>query len=743
MGRHAIAVPSHTRALQKACQYLPTVVRFNDKMGEYDVFTRDRRPFERGLVLFLHMAIGAGNMPVAWGPKKRGTMQKEHMTSAISLYKVDRNKMSGNDDSLKQAKGKGYTRPIPEMDAESNRRVPNSYTTTLELHTPEGTKTHVLQDGDTLVVGREEDEAGSFIAIADPFLSSRHAQFTRKNGVLYVSDLSSRNGTLVSGQRIHEPTPLVPGCEVQMGGVTAMVSLGSPNEAPVLPHWRFVVELRKAVMRTASPNNPFALLMIRSPGNSDALQFIAALIQCLPPDCYVALHSNNTIEVLVFEVSFADTRRLSLDLNRKCKQDPQKNAFSLLIAGTVIGEKGYSPPRSAEVECEVVDLLRQTLDRIPEQDRDSPNIKVKTVQSTEGRRSPEGKTLVLHSSLLKRWANLDQIATNMLPILLEGETGVGKTELANHLHERSGLRGKFMDVSCAELSPSLVESELFGHKKGAFSGAVEDKKGFFQSANNGTIFLDEIGELPLAMQAKLLKVVEEGYVRRVGDVDPIKISVRIIAATNRNIAKMVREGTFREDLYQRLKGWQIYIPPLRERSEEEIEELSLALLERAKGTRNNSSASHKIRGFSAETLQMFRRYGWPGNIREMSMSIGKAVSSSLNSMLEPGDFPDLLQELQSGRSPERSVGMQAEAGRPNGGEAQNQGAETSENRSSKTSPQMDSLKLARHQAERERLLEALMKADGRRDKAAEYLQIPVRTFYHRMKVLGIKYKPQG
>lgn len=634
--------------------------------------------------------------------------------------------MSNREDLREQTNDKGKTLPIAaKPPGQEMRRTKSSIT--VEFHTADGTESRVMKDNDTIFVGRTNQPEGRSITITDPYLSSRHAQFTRKNGVLYVSDLGSSNGTWVSGQKISAPTPLIPGCEVQLGGVTAMASLGSANEAHIIPHLRFFAEVRRAIKQSASPNKtPFAILMIRSKTQPDALCFLSNLSQYLRPEDYVALRSNDTVEVLLPDTDADETTRLAKKLKLNCSVDPQGNPLQLLIGGTVIDGNEYKPRRDSEMDGEIATLLKKTVERIPERDQDAPKIQSFAEVLVQFHGGAKESNLVLHSSLLAEWPNLDQIARSSLPILLEGETGVGKTKLAAHLHERSGLKAKMVNMSCAEISANLIESELFGHKKGSFTGATEDKKGLFQKADGGTIFLDEIAELPLVMQAKLLKVVEEGALRRVGETEPIKINVRVIAATNQNLAEMVREGRFRQDLYQRLKGWVLVIPPLRERSKEAIEEMAQALLERAKMDAAAKTIRTHAHGFSMAALELFRRYSWPGNIREMHMAISKAVSISERSVLEPSDFAELIQRppaaLNQGDTP---ITPAIPSARPVGGMAVEA---------------ISPLQQARNQAERERLLDAFVQNEGRRDKTAQSLGIPLRTLYYRMKMLDIRRK---
>jgi len=212
------------------------------------------------------------------------------------------------------------------------------------------------------------------------------------------------------------------------------------------------------------------------------------------------------------------------------------------------------------------------------------------------------------------------VAKTDATVLICGESGTGKELLARSIHYQSNRRDKpFVVVNCGAITETLLESELFGHEKGAFTGAYTRKPGKFELADGGTIFLDEIGEMSPAMQVKLLRVLQEKTFERVGGTTPITVDVRIIAATNRDLKKAVREGTFREDLYYRLNVIPIYLPPLRERKED------LPLLCDFLIARHCRKLHKKIRGISPQAMRVLRKYHWPGNIRELDNVLERAI----------------------------------------------------------------------------------------------------------------------
>jgi DNA-binding NtrC family response regulator len=234
----------------------------------------------------------------------------------------------------------------------------------------------------------------------------------------------------------------------------------------------------------------------------------------------------------------------------------------------------------------------------------------------------------------------DRAAQSNIPILIEGESGVGKEVLARAIQGASDRAGKpFVAVNCGAIPDTLIESILFGHEKGAFTGAVDKHIGKFQEANGGTLFLDEIGELRLDMQVKLLRAIQEGEVDPVGAKRPVKVDIRLISATNRNLQQQVEEGKFREDLFYRLNVFPLLLPPLRERRED-IEGLVELFIRRFAVEENK-----KIVGVDRAAMDMLKRYGWPGNIRQLENTLFRAVVLCDGECLRAGDFPQIASQL--------------------------------------------------------------------------------------------------
>jgi transcriptional regulator with GAF, ATPase, and Fis domain len=247
------------------------------------------------------------------------------------------------------------------------------------------------------------------------------------------------------------------------------------------------------------------------------------------------------------------------------------------------------------------------------------------------------------SSMEKVFQKVKQVANTDSTVLIIGETGTGKELIAHAIHNRSKRKNRpLIKVNCAALSAGLIESEFFGHEKGAFTGAISQRIGRFELANGGTIFLDEIGEISLEVQAKLLRVLQEEEFERVGGTKTLKVDVRVIAATNRNLKAMVEEKTFRADLYYRLNVFPIDLPALRQRKED------ISLLVRYFVNKHMTAMGKKITSISQETIQQFMSYSWPGNIRELENVVERALILANGSVLHIEDeFPLLKQVKQS------------------------------------------------------------------------------------------------
>jgi two-component system response regulator AtoC len=247
--------------------------------------------------------------------------------------------------------------------------------------------------------------------------------------------------------------------------------------------------------------------------------------------------------------------------------------------------------------------------------------------------------LAKSAEMVAIFKTVSKIADFKTTVLITGESGTGKELVARAVHARSPRRSApFVAINCGAIPENLLESELFGHKKGAFTDATSDHRGLFEEASGGTLFLDEIGELPVNLQVKLLRVLQEETIRRLGDPKDLKVDVRIIAATHRDLSADVKAGRFREDLFYRINVLSIHIPPLRNRRDD------VNLLIDHFVTRNNARLGTNIRGVSTEGRKLLLEYAWPGNVRELENTIERAMVLAEGDILQTADLPERIRD---------------------------------------------------------------------------------------------------
>ncbi len=308
--------------------------------------------------------------------------------------------------------------------------------------------------------------------------------------------------------------------------------------------------------------------------------------------------------------------------------------------------------------------------------------------------------MIGHSAAMQRvYSLIANVADSEAPLIIYGESGTGKELVARAVHRLSRRNSHpCIKVNCAALNEALLESELFGHVKGAFTSAYQDRKGRFEAAAGGTIFLDEIGDLPLVTQVKLLRVLEEKVVERVGDNRSIPIDVRIISATNRDLEAMVESGRFREDFFYRINVIPIHIPPLRDRRDD------IPLLAESFFRKLQLQTGKDIRGISAGAMDLLIRYHWPGNVRELRSTFEYAFVTCQGDTIGAGDLPPAIQ-AEPGTGPR---------------------------------PSRDPERRTRQERQRQELIWALEQTGGNRTRAAELLGVSRVTVWNRMKKYGIR-----
>jgi two-component system, NtrC family, response regulator HydG len=321
---------------------------------------------------------------------------------------------------------------------------------------------------------------------------------------------------------------------------------------------------------------------------------------------------------------------------------------------------------------------------------------------------PTVRILGEHPAVQALRLRINRLATSTLSILIRGESGTGKDLVARALHAASGRSGPLVSLNCSALSESLLESELFGHDRGAFTGADRTTPGLFSAAHGGTLFLDEIADLPATLQPKLLRAVETGEVRRVGSAVSQRVDIRIVSATNRDLASDVARGLFRRDLYMRLRHAELAIPSLRERRSD-IAALAEEFLARESRSLGRSHV------FSGDVIGLLERYDWPGNIRELENLVKVLVTLAVAHEITSDELPP---EIRDPSSPlESSI---------------------PETPFSERFTTPDGRFMTAKEAESAHIREALRRCDGVRGKAASLLGLPRTSLYRRMEILGIE-----
>jgi two-component system, NtrC family, response regulator PilR len=311
--------------------------------------------------------------------------------------------------------------------------------------------------------------------------------------------------------------------------------------------------------------------------------------------------------------------------------------------------------------------------------------------------------------MLRIYEMVKRVANTKSSVLITGESGTGKELIARAIHYNGPLKDKpFVTVNCGAIPENLMESEMFGHKKGSFTGAIADKKGLFEVANGGTIFLDELGELPLTMQVKLLRVIQEGTFKRVGGTEDVQVEVRVISATNKNLENEVKGARFREDLFYRMNVIQILCPPLRERKED-IQMLANHFLDKF-----SKVLSIPVKKISNEAMDTLKRYHFPGNVRELENIIERTVALEPGAIILPESLPRHLLETQTAATPSLDANK-IEIDTTKGIELEKLVAEF----------------------ERTLLIKALQQTGGVKKKAARLLAISFRSMRYRVDKYGL------
>jgi two-component system response regulator AtoC len=540
-----------------------------------------------------------------------------------------------------------------------------------------------LPDEGTLIVGRSPK---SDVLVEDPLASRQHAKL-HVGPTLAIEDLESANGTRVRDALIHprKPVAIVPGEAVGIGSTVLIVQRSRWTAGPrrLWSHGHFENRLKDECARGQSSGSKFALLRIHLEGGMTWTRVFPVLSRNIQSPHLFATYGPNEYEVLLLEPNIDVAERLVEVLWADLR-------YSQL--GGRIGVAWY--PRDGRTADALLARANALLKPSP--------AKV----TVPGPHSPS-------AAMQRVYDVAHRAAGSNINVLLLGETGVGKEVMAQMIHRHSPRSGKpIVSLNCAGLTESLIETELFGHEKGAFTGATSSRPGLLETADGGTVFLDEIGEMPLKVQAALLRVIETREVLPVGGRRPRQIDVRFIAATNRDLDSESTRGNFRQDLFFRLNGISISIPPLRERRSE-ILELARIFVGQACQESGRPPLS-----LSEEVCAALEAYTWPGNIRELKNVMERAVVLTDGPEIGCAQLP-----LEKMGTPEEVTGeATGESPRPIEAEVTNAKGDL-------------------RAIERQRIIDALAACAGNQSRAAKLLNMPRRTFISKLDLYEIP-RPQ-
>ncbi|HEY1816554.1 MAG TPA: sigma 54-interacting transcriptional regulator [Kofleriaceae bacterium] len=520
--------------------------------------------------------------------------------------------------------------------------------------------THPLPESGSITIGRDSDNN---VVIDHDSISRRHAVL-HIGRVITIEDKNSSNGTKVRDIAIppHQPREL---------GINELVTLGSltliiqARFAPVLTnrivtHDYFQARVEEECARAGRNDVQFAVIGIRVSEAPENV-IVETLMSTLRQSDVFAKFDEGLYELLLLDTTLAQAEQVA-----------QRLVTSLQLVGTASHVIAHFPTSGRSAYTLMTGIAGHT-DEL------------------------DGDLVIAERSMRDLYSLAKRLAASDLPVLILGETGVGKEKMSRAVHNYSPRSNKpFVAINCAALNDNLLESELFGHQRGSFTGAHSDKAGLFEAAAGGTVFLDEIGDMSLAIQAKLLRVIEDGEVRRVGAVKAHKTGARFVAATNADLESAIERGAFREDLYFRLSAATLVIPPLRERPRE------LDALVRRFASHAGTRTSGAPKQISSEALALLRGYSWPGNIRELRNVIERAVVLSSEGPITPEHLP--VEKMR--------------------------GTFVRPATNSEESPR-ERVKLTAVE-ERARVVEALERANGNQSQAASLLGVSRRTLINRL-----------
>ncbi|MFT3696960.1 MAG: sigma 54-interacting transcriptional regulator [Kofleriaceae bacterium] len=568
--------------------------------------------------------------------------------------------------------------------------VGGTETQTLDYRASVGVSSYVIAIDDTssrqvelpvdgeVSIGRSREAQ---IQINSDAASRLHAKLLVSGGRVAIEDLGSHNGTSVNGERVRGTQPLASGDVVTIADTILILRTSTlARIAEPITLDQMTQRIEQEIARASEYDRPFTLVMLRAEGSArrSMLESVASVLR--PMDIVSA--TDNAIVALLPE------------LDRNAGRAQAQALVDVIGPSTRVGIVAY--PTDGGDATALLAVLRSAL-AVAEPGK-LANVSSATIEHRIG----GARVLVADPVMLKLFELLRRLARSDLAVLVTGETGAGKENAAAAVHHWSPRSaGPLVALNCAALPETLAESELFGYERGAFSDAKQAKPGLFERATGGTLFLDEVGDLSLALQAKLLRALEQKKIMRLGDVREREVDVRIVAATNVDLEQSVAKGTFRQDLLFRLSAATVAIPPLRHRRQE------IPLLARVFMQLEAQRLEREGLELSETTLAQLTRYDFPGNVRELKNAIDFAVATTEGPTIQPWDLPG---KITGSAKPDQE--------RPTG---------------RKFRPIVDEIR----DLERQRIVEALDANDGVQTHAAAALGMPLRTFTFRMRQYGI------
>lgn len=570
----------------------------------------------------------------------------------------------------------------------------------------EGIERADLAPGHSLVAGRN---TSSDVRIPDGVVSATHARFTLQDGQVFVEDLGSRNGTHIGRQRIQHMAAVPVGAEVMLGTVIVRVfPRVTTFPAAMDGDGPFSSALDEELKRADHCRRTFGLLAVRAAdGEVEHESWATQLRARLRPFDRVMLYKRDTALVLLPEVAEEEAEAIARDV-ASGSEDP---AGPRRVGVAVFPMAGSS---AAKLRDEALAASGRATKERP--------VVIASAAKGDVRAGDQHVSGPSQGELFRQ-AKL--LASSPIAVLIQGESGTGKEVVARYLHEKGPRRGRpFIPVNCAALTDTLLQSELFGHEKGSFTGAIQRRHGCFEAAHGGTLFLDEVAELKPDAQATLLRTLETHTITRLGSNHAIQVDVRIVSATHRDLRAMVKEGRFREDLYFRLAIATLRVLPLRERLDELDDLVELLLMRAAEEHRRmNGHKQRRALRVSPDARVLLRAYPWPGNVRELQGALARGVA------LAPGDtiLPDHLMLRLPEAPPAERPRSEASGAPPPAPPAE-----------LKKHTGRGGLRAVRQPVEVQSIEDALRESNGNQTEAAKRLHISPRHMRRKVKALGLK-----